>query len=803
MMKDWKVAKKTIVLLEQLKFLRLCKIHHVIPKGLHIENKLQNTFQSREAISLASKQSRQWLILCHKLTYGKLSLCQRNCVFPRNQSETNILQNMSFKKRNCLIRKFHSLLPKITNNNNRQNYELDSNNILSVLAFINKSSDQFNNREITLLNKGPAYVPPPSKLTSIDMIKVKGEIHGCYDRVMRIRNDTEEFRPSNIVNFLYNASRAVEGANKEFHLNRNEKIELNTLKEIKKKNVVICKSDKSNRLLALEKDDYSRQLRDSLGNIEECRQNKPISVQQKFNKNLMSVANKYPGDIRQLLTNAKCSDPLPKRPYGLPKDHKSGILKLRPIVSNIDSAAEKLSKLLVKVLTPLLDHIPAYIDSRESLLQNLPSSLRQDQYFGSLDVVNLYGSIPLRAADSIPSVFDIVTNFFNEHNEETIFCGMKSEDFKTLLELGLLSDTICLNAKTYMQQCGIPMGNNIAPTMAIIYMNHIEQQLISMCNGKIDFFRRYVDDIFFVAQRELQIESLLCNANSINRCIQFTCDLPNENYSMPFLDMLISYSPDLSTTLYTKPMHSKSILHATAYVPNQRKVNLIRTELQRAIKCSNSSHNKADSIKKIVQRFQKNGYKSSFINKNLNFINDNVRQSQRSDTVKEDPATYLKLPYQNEKTCQQIRRLARNAGIENKIRIIFQTPPSLYRQLAPKKELLECPASCITCKLGEKPLQCKQKAVIYLINCSICSFEYVGEAKRCAGSRIEEHTKRDSSFVFQHMKTKHPPYPLAWKWRILCKIRNWYARTAAESLIAQQRGLTQQTVRVINSTVFN
>ena len=90
----------------------------------------------------------------------------------------------------------------------------------------------------------------------------------------------------------------------------------------------------------------------------------------------------------------------------------------------------------------------------------------------------------------------------------------------------------------------------------------------------------------------------------------------------------------------------------------------------------------------------------------------------------------------------------------------------------------ECPTNCITCKLCEKQKQnqCKQKGVVYHIRCNLCDFIYVGEAKGCSGTRINEHASKDNSFVFQHFKSGHPMHLLKWKWKIVCKIKDWYAQ---------------------------
>ena len=134
------------------------------------------------------------------------------------------------------------------------------------------------------------------------------------------------------------------------------------------------------------------------------------------------------------------------------EDFEHGPLKLRPIVSNHNSASEKLAKLLVKILREILHHIPAHLDSRDDFQSRIPKRLENHQYFGSLDVRNLYGSIPLNDQYNVPSVFSSVTRFFATHHQETQFEGMIADDFNSLLILCLTSDSIYFkkNSQTNM-----------------------------------------------------------------------------------------------------------------------------------------------------------------------------------------------------------------------------------------------------------------------------------------------------------------------------------------------------------------
>ena len=73
------------------------------------------------------------------------------------------------------------------------------------------------------------------------------------------------------------------------------------------------------------------------------------------------------------------------------------------------------------------------------------------------------------------------------------------------------------------------MGNNLAPTLAIIYMNELDSQILNIYNGSI-FLKRYIDDIFMVwMSNTIAQEELISTVNNLNTAIKFTIEMPNDN----------------------------------------------------------------------------------------------------------------------------------------------------------------------------------------------------------------------------------------------------------------------------------
>ena len=173
--------------------------------------------------------------------------------------------------------------------------------------------------------------------------------------------------------------------------------------------------------------------------------------------------------------------------------------------------------------------------------------------FCSLDVCNLYGSIPLEDLnDKTPSVFTVAKRFFHQYKRDCELSSLSEDDFESLIRLCLSSDRILIGGKAYKQKSGLAMGNNLAPILAIIYMNEIDRIIIERTNNSVTL-KRYIDDyIALLLSQDVSAHKLLSIANNVNDAIKFTLEVPNDN-QLPFLDTLVSYNSDVksfSTTLH-------------------------------------------------------------------------------------------------------------------------------------------------------------------------------------------------------------------------------------------------------------
>ena len=84
---------------------------------------------------------------------------------------------------------------------------------------------------------------------------------------------------------------------------------------------------------------------------------------------------------------------------------------------------------------------------------------------------------------------------------------MSNSDFETLVHLCLESDSILIDGKGFKQQSGLAMGNNLAPVLAIIYMNEIDQQITTKTNGLVILKRYTLMIILHLYYRDKYLET--------------------------------------------------------------------------------------------------------------------------------------------------------------------------------------------------------------------------------------------------------------------------------------------------------
>ena len=159
------------------------------------------------------------------------------------------------------------------------------------------------------------------------------------------------------------------------------------------------------------------------------------------------------------------------------------------------------------------------------------------------------------------------------------------------------------------------MGNNLAPTLATIYMNDLDTQIVNTFNGSV-FLRRFIDDIFLTwTSNAVDGEKLLTMANKLIDSIEFTIELPTYN-KLPYLDVLVSLNSEtnkFATMLYVKPIHSQCITPWDSHGSIASKKSILIREMRRAISRSTDPTAKTKSLRIVTLMFTRNGYPKQFV----------------------------------------------------------------------------------------------------------------------------------------------------------------------------------------------
>ena len=191
----------------------------------------------------------------------------------------------------------------------------------------------------------------------------------------------------------------------------------------------------------------------------------------------------------------------------------------------------------------------------------------------SFDVQSLFTNVPL-----IETV-EFLGDFVDTHPG---LVNLPTHTLKHLILLCTRNIKFYFQGTGYKQIDGVAMGSPLGPTLADIFMAKLESSVEAQIHELI-LYKRYLDDIFIIANSQRQVDNMLSNFNSLHQNITFTCELERNN-QMPFLDVLIIRKPDgsMSCSVYRKPTWTGQYLNFTSFCPVQYKRNLIQTLYHRA-----------------------------------------------------------------------------------------------------------------------------------------------------------------------------------------------------------------------------
>lgn len=297
--------------------------------------------------------------------------------------------------------------------------------------------------------------------------------------------------------------------------------------------------------------------------------------------------------------------------YILPKIHKSPIVG-RPIVNCIDTITSFASRLLDKLLQPIMVTFGSYIkDSNQLVLQLSEIKFNRDVIFMSADIVNLYPSIDINAG--IQELSEALKD-------------SRTDNLKFILDLTrwtLEHNFLTFDKQIFKQIKGVAMGQSVAVAFACIYISMIEIKCLKKChrlNSNFQYpvyFKRFIDDIFSVWKTTADAEFFISEMNNMHPNIKLTSSI-SASFSI-FLDVQVykgpqfSHSNFLDIALYQKPINKYQYIPYSSYHTKFIFKSFITSELNRyLVKCTNPL-DFLNLRRLFFQRLTNRGYNKRFL----------------------------------------------------------------------------------------------------------------------------------------------------------------------------------------------
>lgn len=538
--------------------------------------------------------------------------------------------------------------------------------------------------------------------------------------------------------------------------------------------IVIKPADKGSAVVIMDRDHYISEAERQLHNPtyytaldHDPTQQFATKVEEVVNK--MHEAGYISEKNREYLT---VSDPKAGRFYLLPKVHKSGVPG-RPIVSANGHPTERISEFLDFHLRHHVRSLPSHLKDTTDYLRKVESldSLPDETLLVSLDVTSLYTNIPHNEGiEACREVWD-----------SRLLKDPPTEYLVDLLTLVLECNNFVFNGQHYLQVCGTAMGTRVAPSYANIFMGRLESQLLRQSPLQPLSWFRFIDDIDMKwCHGRDSLDRFLELANAFHPTIKFTTEISNEKHV--FLDTVSKLVENkIDVDLYTKPTDTHQYLLPSSCHPKHICKNIPYSMALRIRRiCSDTATFEARA-RELACQLRGRGYKQNDIDAAIEKVKDLDRTSLLSYTTKED-TTAQRVPFvvtfhpdlppirniidKHWPTIESSERLAKM--FPQKPVVAYRRPKSL-RDLLVRAKLKPSTRDqpyglskacnkprCQTCKMMPTAAQvvqhtsgarvsircnatCKSSNLVYVISCSKCGKQYIGETKQALNLRVNLH----------------------------------------------------------------
>ena len=684
----------------------------------------------------------------------------------------NYLYDRSKRIKELTTLKHEKKLTKLNKGPVGQNYQA-----LKTKLVHNLSSHVLSPSEERILNRGWEFCIE-TKLTNVINLKTDLKINmkklepTCHNNTFKTICREVNNHSTRLINLATNK--------KIRNISDDEFKALTTLR--KNPNIIICKADKGNCIVILDKDDYIKKADDILNQKQFVDTNKSLlgEKEKQLNKYILQLLNEKIIE-KQLYWRLQSTSSSIATMYGQPKVHKPNY-PLRPIISCVGAYNHELAKYLADIITKNRpDKSFSFIkDSFQFVRRITEMTESKRQTMISFDVDNLYTNVPVNEAIEI--TLDML---FKRPSPPPIL--FNREQLRRLLEIAVCNTPFRFLDRTFLQCDGVAMGSPLGPILADVFMSNLEKRLNRFTTNKPIIWIRYVDDIFCIFKEHQNIDEFFRRINKWHKNIKLTKESETGG-TLAFLDVLVirdDVKDKYITTLYRKPTNTNLYLLYESNQCRRYKIGLIRTLAIRILLICSTTEHKERQLKLLKETLVNNGYPQHLIRRGIREgeavaqrINNNI-QNQQQNTPTKKKEIFLTLSYYGNESAEFTKKLKKTCKKYLpliQINIAFKKTTTIKRLFLPIQK-------------GQDSSK-KEKKVVYKISCKDCDNLYIGETCREKSVRMKEHQKdirnfSDKSHIAKHVIDHKHSFDFA-AVETLTNESNWTRRVIKESLYTSE-----------------
>ncbi|XP_028297624.1 uncharacterized protein LOC114459639 [Gouania willdenowi] len=392
----------------------------------------------------------------------------------------------------------------------------------------------------------------------------------------------------------------------------------------------------------------------------------------------------------------------------------------------------------------------------------------KNSFFFTIDIDSLYTNIDTEAG------LRAVKRIFQKYPQE----GRPDQEILELLTINLIRNDFEFDEKYYLQVKGTAMGKRFAPSYANIFMADWEEAGLAKCKYKPLYYVRYLDDIFGIWSHTKEdflqfIETLNTHDPSIKLKYE------TNDKSIDFLDTTVYKGDDLGRTctlnikVFFKKTDTHALLFKSSFHPKHTYRGLVKSQLIRYDKICTKEEDFWETVKILFKTLQKRGYSRTFLRHCLKSFKDKKLDSTQKQKI---PliTTFSSIGQMiNHKIKNNYKKLITEQGLlqnhvvisayrRNKNLSDYLVRAKLPRvQIHTKKNVFTdqfVKLTSVMNKTNKHIFKIPQisnvhtENCVYLIFCSNCGKQYVGETKNSITIRMNQH-----KYNINNKKNTHLP----------------------------------------------